>query len=174
MMMIQPLLAEDARPAAAMRQATSADKGQPLGSEARPMFDAMFAATPAAPNVRVETAAVGGIAGLWLRPSGARPGGISSSRLAAAVMSPWIDLALAGNSLETRAEADPIFTRGVLQGCADMYLQGQDSTNPQASPLYARFEGLPPIRVDVGDDEVLLSDASRYAERRGRRGWRSR
>jgi monoterpene epsilon-lactone hydrolase len=72
----------------------------------------------------------------------------------AAVMSPWTELALTGESFETRAEADPIFTRGVLQAFVDMYLQGQDATNPKASPLYARLEDLPPIRIDVGDDEV--------------------
>ncbi len=83
----------------------------------------------------------------------------------AAVMSPWTDLALTGDSFETRAEADPIFTRGVLQGFADMYLQGQDATNPKASPLYAQLSGLPPIRIDVGDDEVLLADSVRYADR---------
>lgn len=83
----------------------------------------------------------------------------------AAAMSPWSDLTLTGASFETRAEADPIFTRGVLQGFADMYLQGQDATNPKASPLHAELNGLPPIRIDVGDDEVLLADSVRYADR---------
>jgi acetyl esterase/lipase len=83
----------------------------------------------------------------------------------AAVMSPWTDLALTGDSFETRAAADPIFTRGVLQGFAETYLQGQDAANPKASPLYAKLDGLPPIRIDVGDDEVLLADSIRYADR---------
>jgi acetyl esterase/lipase len=76
MMTIQPPLAEDAPAVAAMREAASAHKGEKLAPEARPMFDTMFAATPAAANVRIETATVGGIAGFWLRPatstSGAR------------------------------------------------------------------------------------------------------
>jgi acetyl esterase/lipase len=83
----------------------------------------------------------------------------------ASVMSPWTDLALTGESFKTRAEADPIFTRGVLQGFADRYLQGQDAAHPKASPLNARLDGLPPIRIDVGDDELLLADSIRYAER---------
>lgn len=83
--------------------------------------------------------------------------------IAAAVMSPWTDLALTGASFETRAEADPIFTRGTLQAFADAYLQGQDPTDPRTSPLYARLGGLPPIRIDVGDDEILLDDSVRYA-----------
>jgi len=76
MMTIQPPLAEDAPAVAAMREAASAHKGEKPGPEARPMFDIIFAATPAAANVRIEAATVGGIAGFWLRPatstSGAR------------------------------------------------------------------------------------------------------
>ncbi|WNJ93365.1 alpha/beta hydrolase [Bosea sp. 685] len=83
----------------------------------------------------------------------------------AAAMSPWTDLALTGESFETRAQADPIFTRGVLQSFADLYLQGQDAANPKASPLHAPLRGLPPIRIDVGYDEVLLADSIRYTER---------
>lgn len=67
-----PLFPQDAAPRAAMRQATLAHKGQPLGPEARPMFDAMFAATPASTGVRVEPATVGGVPGFWCRTDGAQ------------------------------------------------------------------------------------------------------
>lgn len=53
----------------------------------------------------------------------------------------------------------------MLQGLADLYLQGQDAANPKASPLDASLGGLAPIRIDVGDNEVLLADSIRYAER---------
>ncbi|MER9592963.1 hypothetical protein NKI94_30070 [Mesorhizobium australicum] len=79
---IHPLSPEDAPAAAAMRQAASAHKGEKLGPEARPMFDAMFAATPAATDVRVEPATVGGVAGFWLRLPTARPGARILSDLA--------------------------------------------------------------------------------------------
>jgi epsilon-lactone hydrolase len=258
MTIIQPLPPQDALPVAATRQAASAHKGEKLGPEARPVFDAMFAATPAAADVRVEPATVGGIPGFWLRPDRARPrafilyvhgggyvlgsaqavtnfagqiaarvgadtfvpdyrlapehpfpaaiddiaaayrglvaegaeriviagdsagGGLTLALLSilaaekpkatlqpvgAAVMSPWTDLALTGASFQSRAEADPIFTRSVLQALAEAYLQGQDVTDPRASPLYAQLTDLPPIRIDVGDDEVLLDDSIRYADR---------
>ncbi|MGP0021643.1 MAG: alpha/beta hydrolase [Candidatus Sulfotelmatobacter sp.] len=45
------------------------------------------------------------------------------------------------------------------------YLGETDPKNPQASPLYGNLTGLPAIRVHVGDDEVLLDDSRRYAER---------
>ena len=64
---IQPLSPEDAPAMTAMRQAASAHKGEKLDPEARTMFDAMFAGTPAAAEVRVEAATVGGIAGFQLR-----------------------------------------------------------------------------------------------------------
>ena len=45
------------------------------------------------------------------------------------------------------------------------YLGNTDPTDPLASPLHGRLAGLPPVRIDVGDDEVLLDDARRYIEK---------
>ncbi len=42
---------------------------------------------------------------------------------------------------------------------------GRDPADPTASPLYGDLAGLPPVRVHVGDDEVLLDDSIRYVER---------
>jgi monoterpene epsilon-lactone hydrolase len=52
-----------------MRRASAAYKGEKLGPEARSMFDAMFAATPAAADIRTEPATIGAIPGCWLRPN---------------------------------------------------------------------------------------------------------
>lgn len=83
----------------------------------------------------------------------------------AVALSPVTDLALTGKSFDTRAEADPYFTRSQAAGLVRAYLGGADPKNPQASPLYGDLGGLPPIRVHVGDDEVLLDDSRRYVER---------
>ena len=45
------------------------------------------------------------------------------------------------------------------------YLNGHDAGDPLASPLHADLAGLPPTRVHLGDDEVLLDDAIRFVER---------
>jgi acetyl esterase/lipase len=45
------------------------------------------------------------------------------------------------------------------------YLGSTDPGNPLASPLYGNLAGLPPIRIHVGEDEVLLDDSRRYVER---------
>ena len=83
----------------------------------------------------------------------------------AVVLSPVTDLALTGESFETRAEADPYFIRSQVAGLVRSYLGESDPRNPSASPLYGDLAGLPPVRVHVGDDEVLLDDSRRYVER---------
>lgn len=82
---------------------------------------------------------------------------------AVAAMSPWTDLSLGGESFSTRAEADPIFTPAPLRAFAQAYLAGRDPRTHGASPLFADLGQLPPIRLDVGNDEVLLDDAIRFA-----------
>ena len=83
----------------------------------------------------------------------------------AVAFSPVTDLALTGMSFDTRVDADPFFTRSQVAGLVRSYLGGADPTNPLASPLYGDLTGLPPIRVHVGYDEVLLDDSRRYVER---------
>jgi len=83
----------------------------------------------------------------------------------AVAISPVTDLALSGESFETRADADPYFTRSQAAGLVASYLGEADPKDPLASPLYGDLRGLPPIRMHVGDDEVLLDDSRRYVER---------
>ncbi|WP_337188029.1 alpha/beta hydrolase [Phenylobacterium sp.] len=90
----------------------------------------------------------------------------------AVAMSPWTDLACTGASYETRAGCDPLLTRHVLLEMADQYLAGQDPGAPLASPGEADLAGLPPLLVQVGDDEVLLDDALTLARRAGDAGVR--
>ena len=84
---------------------------------------------------------------------------------AAAVLSPVTDLTMTGPSWNTRAAADPYFTRSQVAALVAAYLSGADPADPRASPLYGELAGLPPVRVHVGDDEVLLDDAQRYVVR---------
>ena len=88
----------------------------------------------------------------------------------AVAISPVTDLALTGESYETRAEADPYFTKSQAAGLVASYLGHADPNDPLASPLYGDLSGLPPIRVHVGDDEVLLDDSRRYVERAAQAG----
>ena len=83
----------------------------------------------------------------------------------AAVISAWTDLAMTGESMKTRAEADPLSTPASLTAMARLYLRDRDARDPLASPLYGDLSGLPPVRMHVGEDDVLLDDSVRYGER---------
>src|SRR5713101_8255105 len=63
-----------------------------------------------------------------------------------AALSPVTDLTLSGATYETRAEADPYFTRQQVAELVLSYLGSADANDPLASPLQGRFSGLPPIR----------------------------
>ena len=107
----------------------------------------------------------GDLALVLLSVASALPSRNAAAAVGAVVFSPITDLALTGESFETRADADPYFTRSQAAGLVRSYLGANDPKNPLASPLYAEPKGLPPIRVHVGDDEVLLDDSRRYVER---------
>jgi acetyl esterase/lipase len=93
------------------------------------------------------------------------PGSRNASLVGTAVLSPVTDLTLSGATYETRAEADPFFTRPQIAELVHSYLGNADPGQPLASPLFGQFSGVPPVRIYVGDDEVLLDDSLRYVER---------
>jgi len=80
-------------------------------------------------------------------------------------LSPWVDLEGIGESMKTRAKADPVVQKEGLVGMAQAYLQGKDPRTPLAAPLYADLKGLPPLLIQVGDAETLLDDSTRLADR---------
>jgi len=81
------------------------------------------------------------------------------------LLSPWTDLALTGESLERNAGHDVTVSWPVLRRFAADYLAGLDSRDPRASPLYADLHGFPPMLIQAGGEEMLLSDATRLADR---------
>ena len=82
---------------------------------------------------------------------------------AAFVMSPYADLTLAGTTMETKREADPLLSREALQTRVTDYTSGQDATLGLISPIFADLSGLPPLIIQAGTHEVLLDDAVRLA-----------
>jgi monoterpene epsilon-lactone hydrolase len=108
----------------------------------------------------------GGLAlALLLLVTAAAKDGTVPTPLAAVVMSPWTDLALTGKSIEGRAKSDPMLTRDALIQAAELYLGNEDRHDPKASPLYGEVSGLPPVLFHVGEDEILLDDSRRFANR---------
>jgi len=90
---------------------------------------------------------------------------INATLVGVAVVSPVTDLTLSGATYETRADADPLFTRVQVAELVQSYIGSADASDPLASPLYGRHSGMPSTRIHVGDDEVLLDDSLRYGER---------
>jgi acetyl esterase/lipase len=85
---------------------------------------------------------------------------------AAVCLSPWVDLTQSAPSYRQLGDRDPMVTKMDLDSLADAYLAGTDPHTELASPLFAAdLSGLPPLRIEVGADEVLLDDATRLAER---------
>ena len=82
---------------------------------------------------------------------------------AAVLMSPTVDLTSSGASMAERADQDPISTPAMLRQFAADYLAGANPKTPLASPLFASLAGLPPLLIQVGTADLLLSDAQRLA-----------
>ena len=74
---------------------------------------------------------------------------------------------MTGESLKTKAEADPLIQKPYLEELAAAYLGGADPANPLVSPLHADLSGLPPLLVQVGSAETLLDDAVAISSRAG-------
>jgi epsilon-lactone hydrolase len=81
------------------------------------------------------------------------------------LLSPWTDLAFTGPSFLASESRDPWMSGPRLRRSAGLYLGSGDAKDPRASPLYADLHGLPPLLIQVGGDEVLLDDATRFAQR---------
>jgi acetyl esterase/lipase len=114
-------------------------------------------------NLTVTGDSAGGNLALVLLGRIAASGGMNPA--GAVALSPVTDLTMSGKSWDDRAEADPYFVRAQGEELIRAYLQGQEAADAQASPLFGSYVSLPPVRVLVGNDEVLLDDSWRYVER---------
>jgi epsilon-lactone hydrolase len=82
---------------------------------------------------------------------------------AALAMSPYADLTLAGATMDTKREADPLLSPELLQPRVADYAAGHDPALGLISPVFADLSGLPPLIIQAGTHEVLLDDAIRLA-----------
>lgn len=85
-------------------------------------------------------------------------------------ISPWVDLACTGETIETKAEQDPMLTKDLLRVSSSLYAGQASKQTPFISPLYGDLVGLPPTLIVVGTAELLLSDSERLAEALERAG----
>lgn len=95
---------------------------------------------------------------LRLRGAGRRlPGGL-------VLFSPWTDMTMSGPAYGERAAIDPMLTVHYIDAVRRAYAPGEDFSHPELSPLFGDLSGFPRTLVQVGDHEILFSDAQRLAE----------
>ena len=80
-------------------------------------------------------------------------------------LSPAFDLTFEGETWKTNLKSDVMLDLAKEKAGIALYLNGTDPRDPFASPLYADLKGLPPMLIQVGSSEALLSDAARFSEK---------
>ncbi|HLK66006.1 MAG TPA: alpha/beta hydrolase [Bryobacteraceae bacterium] len=124
--------------------------------------DAVAVSSALRPAVIAGDSAGGGLALALLLAIRDRGGTLPA---AAAVFSPWTDLAATGESIRRNDRRCAMFLGANIALGARLYLGGADPRTPLASPLYGDLAGLPPLLIHAGADEVLVDDSTRLAER---------
>ena len=81
-----------------------------------------------------------------------------------AIISPFADLTFRGPSMEERRERDPYVTRALLESMATDYLGESDPADPRCSAVFADLSRLPPLLIQVGENEILYDDAVRIRD----------
>ncbi|MDB5284227.1 MAG: hypothetical protein JWO06_3302 [Bacteroidota bacterium] len=83
----------------------------------------------------------------------------------AIALSPWLDQSMSGNSYHTHKDIDPMLIAEGFPLWSSNYMGDSDKRSPYASPIFHDLKGLPPICVQVGEEEILLDDSIRFAEK---------
>ena len=84
---------------------------------------------------------------------------------AAMMISPWLDMSFTGETMVTNEAHDSSISAIGMPTMRDLFLGDASIDDPLASPFEANLEGLPPLLIQVGDEEVLLSDSERFTEK---------
>lgn len=81
------------------------------------------------------------------------------------LFSPWVDLTLKGDTIETLKDFDNVLSKRQLEGAAKIYAEKQELTNPLISPVFADLKNCPPMMILAGGREILLSDSINLARK---------
>ena len=73
------------------------------------------------------------------------------------------DFTLASESL--RAVDDPIISAKTMPEFRARYLGATDPRDPLASPVFGEYRGIPPLLIQVGEEEMLRDDSVRVAQK---------
>ena len=81
------------------------------------------------------------------------------------LLSPMLDLTLSGGTISTNAGKDPLLYIEDMRRTVSRYIEKESPNNPLISPVFGEISGFPPLLMQVGSDELLLSDSTRFADR---------
>lgn len=84
---------------------------------------------------------------------------------ACVAFSPCVDMTMSGESYRTRAKADPCTPEGMAETYFSYYVGDGNPKHPYCSPLFGDLTGLPPIMIQVGNDEVLRDESVLFAQK---------
>ncbi|MEG2455354.1 MAG: alpha/beta hydrolase, partial [Oscillospiraceae bacterium] len=86
--------------------------------------------------------------------------------MALILLSPWTDLSASGSSYTENVELDPMISPAYISAVRSAFAGHRtDFENPALSPLFGDFEGFPPVLIQAGTNEILLSDSVRLRDR---------
>jgi epsilon-lactone hydrolase len=82
-------------------------------------------------------------------------------------VSPWYDLEMKNETLESNAETDALLSRPLVETFRELWIGGTGvaRNDPRVNLLYADLTGLPPIMVYYGAYEMLAGEAVEFAKR---------
>ncbi len=83
----------------------------------------------------------------------------------AVCISPWVDLTLSSESIQSKVAVDPILNPTFLDRYAGYYAGEYARDHDLISPIFSNLEGLPPLLIHVGTDEILYDEAIWLAEK---------
>lgn len=78
------------------------------------------------------------------------------------LLSPWLDLT---HRKIHAPDVEPVLQLGWIRKAAEDYRSGLSLEEPLISPIFGDLEGLPPMLIQVGTQEILLNDARRLSEK---------
>jgi monoterpene epsilon-lactone hydrolase len=128
--------------------------------DARAVLTALLGGAGPAPIVVSGDSAGGGLAlalALVMREAG---GPVPAGCI---LMSPWLDLAASRWAVPALVRSDLLLNPPWLEACARAYADPSKWSDPTVSPLRASHDGLPPLLIQAGSDDLLAPDAAALA-----------
>lgn len=85
--------------------------------------------------------------------------------VALALISPWLDVTGSGDSVRANRDKEVMLDADGVKVAGQVYSGDLGPEDPRPSPLFGDQAGLPPVLVQVGSEEILLSDSTRFKDK---------